>query len=83
MPVGEHEPIAVNPLGMAGVVLEEIAQRTWAMSAMPIGAPGCPDLARSTASIESARMQLASSRRVVIWFFVCGSKGDAEKSSLP
>ena len=52
--------------GCAGLYLRKSPHRTWAMSAIPIGAPGCPDLARSTASIESARMQLASSRRVVI-----------------
>src|SRR5262249_5646615 len=36
------------------------------MSAMPIGMPACPELARSTASMESARMALASSGRVVM-----------------
>src|SRR5580704_3758372 len=36
------------------------------MSAMPMGIPGWPELARCTASMDSARMALASSRRVVI-----------------
>src|ERR1700722_18636205 len=34
------------------------------MSAMPIGMPGWPELAACTASIDSARMALASSRRL-------------------
>src|SRR5437764_72634 len=33
---------------------------------MPIGMPGCPDLAASTASIASARMELASSASVAL-----------------
>ena len=37
--------------------------RTSAMSAMPIGMPGCPELAFWTASIARARMALASCRR--------------------
>src|SRR6266404_4619422 len=36
------------------------------MSAIPIGIPGCPEFARCTASMDRARMALASSRRVVI-----------------
>ncbi len=36
---------------------------TVAMSAMPIGAPGCPLLACCTASMDKKRMQLAISRR--------------------
>src|SRR5205807_6645769 len=39
------------------------------MSAMPIGMPGCPALARCTASMDRARMALASSRRVVMRLF--------------
>src|SRR5438105_14874727 len=35
-----------------------------AISAMPIGMPGWPDLAASTASIDSARIALASSTSV-------------------
>src|SRR4051794_30154307 len=52
------------------------------MSAIPMGAPGCPDLARSTASMESARMQLASSRLVLIGFYVSGSKGGCGKEQF-
>src|ERR1043166_1559009 len=37
-----------------------------AISAMPIGMPGCPDFAASTASIASARMELASSASVAL-----------------
>ena len=35
------------------------SNRTVAASAMPIGMPGCPDFAASTASIDNARMALA------------------------
>jgi hypothetical protein len=38
------------------------------MSAMPIGAPGCPELAFCTASMLKARMAFANSRREVILF---------------
>src|SRR5688572_7081582 len=34
------------------------------MSAMPIGMPGCPDFAASTASMARNRMALARSRRL-------------------
>jgi hypothetical protein len=37
------------------------------MSAIPIGMPGCPEFARCTASMLSARMALATSRRLGIW----------------
>ena len=33
------------------------------MSAIPIGAPGCPEAACCTASMESARMAFATRRR--------------------
>jgi hypothetical protein len=50
--------------GFAGLWRRESFQRTSAISAMPMGAPGCPDLACSTASMERTRMAFASSRRV-------------------
>ena len=39
---------------------------TWAISAMPIGAPGCPELARCTASMANARIAFASILRDAI-----------------
>jgi hypothetical protein len=38
------------------------------MSAIPIGAPGCPEFAFCTASMLKARMAFANSRREVIFF---------------
>src|SRR4051812_10567914 len=49
--------------GLAGLWLRKSFHSTSAMSAIPIGMPGCPDLAASTASIDNARMALANSRR--------------------
>src|SRR3970040_1943907 len=37
---------------------------------MPIGIPGCPEFARCTASIASARIALASSTRASIQVFL-------------
>ena len=42
---------------------------TSAMSAIPIGAPGCPELAFCTASILNARIALASSLLDDIFYF--------------
>src|SRR3989338_8242270 len=50
-------------LGLAGLWLRKSFHRTSAMSAMPMGAPGWPDLAFLMASMLRARMALASSRR--------------------
>src|SRR5215210_2388966 len=47
--------------GLAGLWRRWRVQRATAISAIPIGMPGWPDLAASTASIASARMELASS----------------------
>ena len=52
--------------GFAGLCCRKSLHSTSAMSAMPIGMPGWPELARCTASMLSARMALASSRRVGI-----------------
>src|ERR1700675_2712273 len=51
-------------VGLPGLNLSTSRHRTSAMSAMPMGAPGCPELAFWTASMDRARMALASSRRV-------------------
>jgi len=64
MAVRQHEA-SRSTIRVIRVVLEEVAQRTWAMSAMPSGHPDVRICALD-ASMESARMQLASSRRVVI-----------------
>src|SRR5215212_3780593 len=47
--------------GLAGLWRRCRVQRATAISAMPIGMPGWPDLAASTASIANARIELASS----------------------
>ena len=50
--VGQHKAVAVEPMRVFGVVLQvagksatERPHSATAMSAMPIGAPGCPELA--------------------------------------
>src|SRR5450631_1464388 len=53
--------------GLPGLNLSTSRHSTSAMSAIPIGAPGWPELAFWTASIDKARMALARSRRVGIW----------------
>ena len=53
-----------HQVGLPGLNLSTSRHRTSAMSAMPMGAPGWPELAFWTASMERARMALASSRRV-------------------
>ena len=50
--------------GLPGLCLSTSRHSTSAMSAMPMGAPGCPEFAACTASMESARMALARARRV-------------------
>src|SRR6267378_1586468 len=52
--------------GFAGLWRRCRFQSATAISAMPMGMPGCPDLAASTASIASARMELASSASVAL-----------------
>src|SRR5256885_6810744 len=52
--------------GFAGLWRRWRFQSATAISAMPIGMPGCPDFAASTASIASARMELASSASVAL-----------------
>ena len=52
--------------GLPGLCFRKSRQSTSAMSAMPIGMPGWPELARCTASMLRARMALASSRRLGI-----------------
>ena len=65
--VREHEAVAVRPTaGCRGCACRKSRHSTSAMSAMPIGMPGWPELARCTASMPSARMALASSRRLGI-----------------
>ena len=43
VPVRKHETVAVRPLRIAGLWRMWSPQRTYAMSAMPIGIPGWPD----------------------------------------
>src|SRR5258708_34994420 len=52
--------------GLAGLGRRWRFQSATAISAMPIGMPGCPDFAASTASIASARMELARSASVAL-----------------
>src|SRR5262245_52708452 len=69
--------------GLDGLCLRKSRHSTSAISAMPIGAPGCPETAAWTASMESARMALASVRRVGVVVGVsikgahCPIRGDA------
>src|ERR1039458_7707643 len=56
--------------GLTGLCFRKSRHSTSAISAMPIGAPGWPELACWTASIASTRSTLASSRRVgIVWRF--------------
>ena len=57
----EDKSVAVRPLGRPGIELQERVKRTVAASAMPMGIPGWPDLAFSTASAAKKRMALAMS----------------------
>src|SRR5690554_3769160 len=52
--------------GFTGLCRRKSFHSTSAISAMPMGAPGWPDLAFWTASMERARMALASSKRTCI-----------------
>ena len=58
----EHEAVAVGPVGMRRIEFEELLHSTVATSAMPIGMPGWPLCAFSTASMASARMAFAMRR---------------------
>ena len=49
----------LNQFGSPGLCFKKSHQSTCAMSAIPIGAPGCPDFAFCTASMLSARIALA------------------------
>src|SRR5450631_4611611 len=53
-----------HQVGLPGLNLSTSRHSTSAISAIPMGAPGWPELAFWTASIDRARMALASSRRV-------------------
>src|SRR5579863_2526343 len=61
--------------GLPGLNLSTSRHSTSAMSAIPMGAPGWPELAFWTASIERARMALASSRRVGMSGFLLNKEG--------
>ena len=54
--------IPVPPVRIPGLWRSTSHHNTSATSARPMGMPGCPLLARSTASIASARMAFARSR---------------------
>ena len=45
MPGGEHEAVAVRPVGRVGSIFMKRVNSTVATSAMPIGMPGWPDFA--------------------------------------
>ena len=80
----EHEAVAVGPLRLLGIEAENLVKRTVAMSAMPIGMPGWPEFAFSTASMERKRIALAirscCSREVMAFPLVPGLR---MASSLP
>ena len=59
---GKDEAVAVGPFGMGGGEAQALGESASAASAIPIGIPGCPDLARSTASIARTRRASAISR---------------------
>jgi hypothetical protein len=61
VPGGEHETVAVMPIGSCGSYFRYCVNRTVAASAIPIGIPGWPEFAACTASIARARIALASS----------------------
>ena len=62
--VGQHEAVAVEPARVGRIVAQVPATRApRAISAMPIGMPGWPELAFWTASMASTRM--ASAMRAV------------------
>ena len=64
MAVRQHEAVAVGPFRVRRAVAQMRFHSTSAISAMPMGVPGWPELAFCTASMDSARMALANSRRV-------------------
>ena len=59
MAVRDHEAVAVGQAGLAGLWRRCRPHNATAISAMPIGAPGWPELACCTASIASARIAFA------------------------
>src|SRR5271169_5913479 len=66
--------------GFPGLNLSTSRQSTSATSASPMGAPGWPELAFWTASIDKARMALARSRRVGMTSFLF-NKCDGEQAA--
>ena len=62
VPIAKNEPIAINPIGVGRVMTQvSVPQCHRRFPAIPIGIPGWPELASWTASIDKARMALASS----------------------
>jgi hypothetical protein len=59
----QHEAVAVRPVRIGGSNFRNCVNSTVAMSAAPIGRPGWPDFACSTASMASARIALAMRQR--------------------
>ncbi len=57
----EDEAVAIGPVGVRGSNFITLVKSTVAMSAQPMGRPGWPELAFSTASIDSDRIALANS----------------------
>ena len=55
----QDEPVAIAQRGASGSNFRNCDHNTVATSAIPIGMPGCPELAAWTASIASARMAFA------------------------
>ena len=61
-PVESRKRSRFGQLGSLGEWLRYLVQSVYAIAAIPIGAPGWPELAFWTASIDSVRMVLIASR---------------------
>src|ERR1700722_5502349 len=72
-----------HQVGLPGLYLSTSRHSTSAMSAMPMGAPGWPELAFWTASIDRARMALARSRRVGMKGFSFNKGGGGQAAYCP
>ena len=72
----------LNQFGFFGLWLRWLPHNTWAISAMPIGAPGWPDLAFSTASMDRTRIALAIWRDIsgvcVLMLFAFSKNNDEQ-----
>ena len=50
MSVRQNKPISVKPVGLFGLCFRNSLHNIVAISAIPMGAPGCPEFALLTAS---------------------------------